>query len=131
MKVEGISLGWNCSGAIDGVKLGLRKTKENGYNTCPFDMMISNYIGLIECLKDDFKYFCDPNYLELRKAPKMSLHIPNQNDEEMWVYNTRYNFAFNHEAPGHGNLFLSEKWIGGIDHFVENNFENFIIRYNN
>jgi hypothetical protein len=109
----------------------MRTTKENGYKTGPFDMMISNYIGLIECIKDDFKYFCDPNYLELRKCPIISPHIPNQNDEEFWIYNTKYNFAFNHEAPGHGGLYLSERWIGGIDHFVVNNFENFINRYTN
>jgi len=130
LNMEGISLGWNCSGAIDGVKLGLRKTKEEGYKTCPFDMMNSNYIGMCKCIEDDFKYFCDPNYLELRKGPKMSVHIPNQNDEEYWIYNTYYNFAFNHEAPGHGSLYLSERWVGGIEHFVVNNFENFIIRYN-
>jgi len=131
MNIEGISLGWNCSPAQIGVKFGLRNIKNNGYKTCPFDMMISNYIGLIECIKDDFKYFCDPNYLELRKCPIISPHIPNQNDNEMWIYNTKYNFAFNHEAPGHGSLYLSERWIGGIDHFVVNNFENFINRYTN
>ena len=56
MKREGISLGWNCSAAQEGLYLGLRKGKSDGYNTCPFDMMISNYIGLCECIKDDFKY---------------------------------------------------------------------------
>jgi len=129
MNSVGISLGWNCGPAGDGIKLGLRKTKEEGYQTCPFDMMVSNYIGLCECIKDDFKYFCDPEYIQLRKAPRMSIHIPNQNDEEMWIYNTKYNFAFNHESPGHGNLYLGEGWVGGINHFVENNFENFIARY--
>lgn len=131
MKIEGISLGWNCSGASDGTKLGLRNIKENGYKTCPFDMMISNYIGICKCIEDDFKYFCDPQYLELRQGPLNSKHIPNQKDEEMWIYNTYYGFAFNHEAPGHGDLFLSERWIGGVNHFVENNFENFIKRYTN
>lgn len=130
MKIEGISLGWNCSPAQDGIELGLRKIKEQGYQTGPFDMMVSNYIGLCQCIEDDFKYFCDTDYLELRKGPKASLHFPNQNDEEFWIYNTRYNFIFNHEAPGHGNLYLAEGWVGGINHFVENNFENFVARYN-
>jgi hypothetical protein len=129
-KEQGISLGWNCSGSTDGVRLGLRDKKEEGYNTCPFDMMISNYIGLCECIEDDFKYFCDRDYLELREAPNISPHIPNQKEGEMWIYNTKYNFTFNHEAPGHGNLYMSEKWVGGIDHFVINDFENFIERYN-
>jgi len=128
MKREGISLGWNCSAAQEGLSLGLRKGKSDGYNTCPFDMMISNYIGLCECIKDDFKYFCNPNYLELRPAPKMSNHIPNQKDDEQWIYNTYYNFVFNHESPYHGNLHLNEMWTSPY-HFVENNFENFIKRY--
>ena len=66
MNSEGISLGWNCSAAQEGLVLNLRKNKNHGYNTCPFDMMITNYIGLCKCIEDDFKYFCDPNYLELR-----------------------------------------------------------------
>ena len=130
MTVEGISLGWNCSPAQDGVKLGLRNIKSNGYKTCPFDMMISNYIGLCKCIEDDFKYFCDPNYLEMRKAPQMANFIPNQNDDQMWIYNTYYNFTFNHESPFHGNLYLSEQWNGPF-HFVDNNYKNFIKRYEN
>lgn len=129
MNREGISLGWNCSAAQEGLFLELRKNKSNGYNTGPFDMMISNYIGLCKCIEDDFKYFCDPNYLELRPAPKMSKHIPNQKDDELWVYNTYYNFVFNQESPYHGNLYLNETWSSPF-HFVENNFENFIKRYN-
>lgn len=128
MNREGISLGWNCSAAQEGLALGLRKTKSNGYETCPFDMMISNYVGLCKCIEDDFKYFCDPNYLELRDAPEMGKHIPNQKDGEKWVYNTYYNFVFNHESPYHGNLYQNERWSGPF-HFVENNFENFIKRY--
>lgn len=128
MNREGISLGWNCSSAQEGLSLGIRKNKINGYSTCPFDMMISNYIGLCKCIEDDFKYFCDPNYLELRPAPEMSKHIPNQKDGEQWVYNTYYNFVFNHESPYHGNLYLNETWSGPF-HFVDNNFDNFIKRY--
>ncbi len=44
-----ISLGLNCSSAVYGTKKNLRKKKENGYNTCPFDLMLSSYSGLIEC----------------------------------------------------------------------------------
>ena len=59
----GISLGMKCDSAIWGVKNKIRDTKLNGYQTCPFDEMISNLPGIIECLRDDFKYFCDPEYL--------------------------------------------------------------------
>jgi len=129
MTKPGISLGWNCSAAQDGVRLGLRDTKTNGYKTCPFDIMVSNYIGVCKCISDNFKYFCDPNCLKLKEAPKMARHFPNQNDNEMWIYNTYYNFVFNHESPFHGDLYLKEHWSSPY-HFVENNFENFIKRYN-
>ena len=41
----GISLGWNCSLAMWAVENGLRKTKDNGYLTCPFDLMATNFKG--------------------------------------------------------------------------------------
>ncbi len=128
---EGISLGWRCEAAQAGVSLGLRKTKEYGYKICPFDLMVSNYIGMCKCINDDFKYFCDPNYLELRPALNLIKYLgPNQNDDELWLYNTYYNFVFNHESPFHGNLFLIEKWNGPY-HFVDNNYKKFIERYEN
>jgi hypothetical protein len=45
---EGISLGWNCSSAVYGVSSGIRNTKQNGYKTCPFDGMITNYKGIVD-----------------------------------------------------------------------------------
>lgn len=84
-------------------KIGLCESKGEGYLTCPFDLMVSNYIRLCECIKDDFRYFCDLNYLTLRECPKMKALLgDNQNDDELWIYNTYYNFAFNHESPDHG-----------------------------
>ena len=62
MKKIGISLGMKCDAAVWGISTGIRDTKANGYNTCPFDEMLSNYPGILECLRDDFKYFCDTNY---------------------------------------------------------------------
>jgi hypothetical protein len=98
--MEGISLGWNCSAAQYGTYSELRKIKSDGYKTCPFDMMISNYVGLYKCIDDDFKNFCNPDF----------------------------NFVFNHESPYHGNLYLNEQW-SSPNHFVDNNFEKFIERY--
>jgi len=129
MKIQGVSLGWNCTGAYEGTNLGLRDLAASGYLTCPFDAMNNNYIGLCKCLEDDFAHFCDPKYLEMRKAPYVDDLIRNQNKDELWIYNSYYGFAFNHESPGHGGLYLGEKWVGGINHFVDNNFENFIKRY--
>ena len=115
----GISLGWNCSSAMYGVGMKLREIKANGYNTCVFDEMNSNYPGIIQCIEDDFKYFLDLNYIELR------------NIGEMVIYNKKYKFWFNHESPGHANLYQTQNWPGGINHFVSNNFEKFIERYKN
>jgi hypothetical protein len=128
----GISLGWRCEASQILVRRKLRNTKIEGYMTCPFDIGITNYIGICKCIEDDFKYFCDPNYLILREEPKLKKILgDNQTEDQYWIYNTYYNFAFNHESPGHGNLYLSENWEGGINHFVNNNFQKFIDRYTN
>ena len=119
MNKIGISLGMKCDAAVWGVNNGLREKKTNGYKTCPFDEMLSNYPGVIECLKDDFKYFCDINYLT----------IINTTDGP-FIFNSKYKFAFNHESPGHDNLHITQKWDEGINHFINNNFANFIKRYN-
>ena len=128
-----ISLGWNCEAAINAVKSGNRKTKAQGYNTCPFDIAVSNYEGIINCLKDDFKFFCDTNYLKL--LPAQFDIPPGIFKNEKLIYNTRYNFIFNHESPdhgeGHGSLYKKEKWPGGRNHYVANNYNEFIIRYSN
>ena len=120
-----ISLGWNCSSATMGVDMGIRKTRAQGYLTCPFDEMNSNYEGVVECIRDDFRYFCDPSYLVLRTFPSDHTYYPG----ETLVYNTRYNFIFNHESPGHANLYVTQAWSGGINHYVDNHFERFIERY--
>jgi hypothetical protein len=116
MSSIGISLGWSCTPAVLAVKKGLRLKKAEGYKTCPFDMVISNYPGILECIRTDFKDFCDPQYLTLHHG---------------CIYHTKYNFCFNHESPDHANLFEIQKWEGGTNHFVSNNFANFIKRYQN
>jgi hypothetical protein len=120
----GISLGWKCSSASYGVDHGYRKRKADGYKTCPFDMMLNNYEGLVQCINDDFLYFCDTNYLELKKM----------GDDTVWkgetfIYNNKYKFIFNHESPGHANLYKTEQWTEGINHFISDNYKNFITRY--
>jgi hypothetical protein len=111
----GISLGWNCHSAVWGVEAGIRKRKGSGYTTCPFDMMVTNYKGIVDCLNDDFKYFYHENYLELIKEIK---------ENEYTIYNNKYNFGFNHESPGHADLYITESWPEGINHFINNNYHN-------
>ena len=110
----GISLGWNCHSSVWGVENNIRARKENGYQTCPFDIMVTNYVGICECINDDFKHLCDEKYLEMIKV----------SDAESTIYNNKYNFVFNHESPGHANLYLTENWEHGTDHYIINNYEN-------
>ena len=121
----GISLGWKCRSAEFAVQNRYRERKANGYNTCPFDLMISNYDGLVQCILDDFKYFCDTEYLELRKMGEDTLW-----KGDTFIYNKLYKFIFNHESPGHANLYINENWPNGINHYINNNYDQFCIRYN-
>lgn len=95
----GISLGWNCISAMDGVARGLRERKQNGYLTCPFDQAMTNYPGVIKCLEDDFARFLDPKYLTIIVDP--------ENNDSL-VYNTYYKFLFNHESPGHAGIYIHQ-----------------------
>jgi len=114
----GISLGNTCEPAEWGVNNGFRKRKEEGYQTCPFDLMVSNYKGIIECIYNDFADFYNPEYLSLVEI-----------DSERMIINLKYNFGFNHESPDHANIYLTENWPEGAMHFVNNNYSHFIERY--
>jgi hypothetical protein len=110
----GISLGNLCMSATWAVINGYREKKQDGYNTCVFDLMISNYNGIVKCILEDFNNFVDPNYLTI---------------ENECIINTYYNFLFNHEGPGHAELYIKENWPEGKMHFVNNNYAHFIERY--
>ena len=129
----GISLGWNCNGAVFGVKNGLREKKENGYLTCVFDEMVSNFPGIIKCIEDDFKYFCDVSYLELYKTKDLKdggIETLNKNGTgDIIIRNNYYHFLFNHESPGHADLYIHQQWKGGINHYIEDDYKEFIKRY--
>ena len=85
-------------------------------------------MAYLKCIKDDFKYFCSPEYLKVVtiKDKYYKLNLPLGSTI---IVNTKYNFIMNHESSGHGNLYLVEKWEKGRFHFEMNNFEEFIKRY--
>ena len=120
--MPGISLGWNCYSASHAVSIGLRTTKADGYNTCPFDEALTNYNGVVACIQDDFRKFLD---VELIETPDDSPYMAN----ELVIYNPHYKFIFNHESPGHGNLWRTQMWPGGKRHYIENDFKLFKERY--
>lgn len=129
MSTEGISLGWNCHSATTGVSMGIRRTKCGGYKTCPFDEMITNYAGIVQCIKDGLDDLYNTDYLELIKIPKESKWLNTNGDGDVMIYHTKYKFIFNHESPGHANLFVIQKWKGGANHYIANNYAEFVNRY--
>jgi hypothetical protein len=124
--MTGISLGWDCFSAIVGVIDNIRCKKEDGYKTCPFDLMISNYPGVVECIKDDFKDFCNPDFLLVTK--EIDLFRNTSNEALEVIYHTKYNFVFNHESPSE-YVIRNKNWSGGSHHYVKDNFQEFIKRY--
>jgi len=124
-----ISLGKNCQSAIVAVERGLRLRRDQGYKTCPFDLCVTNYDGMVKCIEEDFKHFCDSNYLELIQYSSKELYVENAREGEFLIKNTYYNFLFNHESPEHTTFYIDQKWSGGKNHFVDNNFKKFIERY--
>jgi hypothetical protein len=42
--------------------------------------MITNYKGIIECIKDDFEFLCDIKYLELIKISSKSKWLNTNGD---------------------------------------------------
>lgn len=125
MNSQGISLGWNCSSASWGVDTGIRGTRANGYLTCPFDEMLTNYAGIVECIRNDFEGFTDPANLMLKHIPSDAPYCAG----DSLVYNQKYKFLFNHESPGHANLYIDQNWAGGKDHYIRDNWKEFRERY--
>ena len=118
----GISLGWNCYSAVKAVEMGIRSRKADGYMTCPFDEALTNYPGIVKCIRDDFNSFFD---LELFEVPQTNPYCKG----DTLIRNTKYKFVFNHESPGHGDLWQKEGWPGGRKHFILNSYEKFKERY--
>jgi len=118
-----ISLGYNCDPRIY-LKNTLNITMANGYNTCPFDLCITRFESLYNCIETDFKYFFDDLKL-----------IPGQNADGdrsscgpggMNITNY-YNIIFNHEGSTHSHLFKDGKYEDLF--YIKNDFEEFKKRY--
>jgi hypothetical protein len=67
----------------------------------------------------------DTNHLRVVHLPPDAAHNPNDD----LIHHSKYKFWFNHESPGHANLYLSQNWPGGKNHYVANNYEKFRERY--
>ncbi len=109
-----ISLGWNCNPAILRGSNDLFK-KINGYKTCPFDLCVTPFYGLCQCLLDNF---------DRNKFFNLRVEYDPINKQECIL--NEYNMWFNHESEPKENdvnvLWHPGKW-------KENNYKLFIEKY--
>lgn len=87
--------------------------------TCPFDRMVTNMHGVLDCIKTDFKHFLDTKNLIMKPLQN---HLANS----FMLEHKLYNFRFNHESnsmPAH------KKRHGGAYHYTRDNFTNWTTRY--
>lgn len=120
-----ISLGNTCAPAVARAK-HLGQSKKTNYKSCPFDLMLSNVAGVIDCLNTDFKSFCLPEHLRIQDLGKEN------NEDRFIIRHIKYNWIFNHESfnRGEGYLYKREDWENGPNTYINNNFEKLISRYN-
>jgi hypothetical protein len=109
-----ISLGWNCDPAILRAT-NLLFTKINGYKTCPFDLCVTPFYGLCNCLLDNFD-----------RAKFFNLRVEYDPINKQDCILNEYNMWFNHESEKNENdenvLWHPGKW-------KENNYKLFIEKY--
>ena len=109
-----ISLGWNCDSAILRGSNPLFK-KINGYKTCPFDLCVTPFYGLCNCLLDNF---------DKKKFFNLRVEYDPINKQDCIL--NEYNMWFNHESEKNENdenvLWVPGKW-------KENNYKLFIEKY--
>jgi len=80
--------------------------------------MVTNLSGIIKCFEEDFINFYNHEYLDIFDYKGDNL-----------IRNKYYNFIYNHESPGHANLYITQGWKEGINHYINNNFYHFKKRY--
>jgi len=109
-----ISLGWNCSPAISRAN-DFNYRRQNGYLTCPFDLVVTPYHALCQCILDNF---------DRNKFFNLRIEYDPINKQECIL--NEYNMWFNHESEKLDNNDEIE-WHPGK--WAENNFKLFIERY--
>ena len=94
-----IPIGLNCQPRFYATQLNIKKKKKEGELSYPFDLCLSNYNGIVNTIKNEFKDFVNPFFLTI-----------NNN----YIEHKLYHNIFNHET----NI-----------SFSENNFELFCDLY--
>ena len=119
-----ISIGNNCNSRLF-LKNKLKITRENGYKTCPFDLCITSFESLYNCIETDFQYFFDNLHLIYGTNAK-GLRDSSCGKGEKDLTNS-YKMIFNHESTTHSHLFKEGK--NDDEYYIKNNFEEFKKRY--
>ena len=109
-----ISLGWNCAPAARRA-YDFNYNKCNGYLTCVFDMVVTPYQGLCQCILDNFD-----------RSKFFNLRIEYDHINKQDCILNEYNMWFNHESEKSEK---SEKYEWYPGKWAENNFKLFIERY--
>jgi hypothetical protein len=123
MKIIYISIGCQCSPRVY-IKNKLHLSKKKGYNSCPFDLCITPYQALYDCLKTDFQYFFEDLHLTpAGNAPGNRNHCGKGLED----IRNKYDMIFNHESPTHSHLFRDGK--NDDMFYVRNDFLEFKKRY--
>jgi len=118
-----ISLGYNCDPRIL-LKTKYNMTYQNGYTSCPFDLCITSFDQLYNCISTDFTHFLDKLHIipwenasgDRSRAGPGGTAITNA-----------YGMVFNHESSSHSHLF--REGCNDDLFFTRNNFANFKSRY--
>jgi len=134
-----ISLGHNCAPVSHYVTNEIMKKKSDGRLSCPFDLCVTTYTALCQCIENDFTNFFDIDLVD-------NIQINNNStDEDSFLFysntlnkpyndgmicNTNIGMWFNHESPGNTILSKIEKW-SSTDFYSMDNFHEFKNRYRN
>jgi len=118
-----ISIGCQCDSRVY-IKNVLNLAKKNGYKSCPFDLCITPFESLYNCIETDFKFFFD------------NLHtIPGTNadgdrsecGDGLLNITNYYGMIFNHEGSTHSHLFKEGK--NDDEFYIRDDFKKFKERY--
>jgi hypothetical protein len=119
-----ISIGCECSPRIY-IKHKLNITNHNGYKTCPFDLCITPFQSLYNCIKTDFEFFFD----NLHTIPCGSNADGDRSKcgDGLLNITNYYGIVFNHEGSTHSHLFKEGK--NDDDFYIRDDFKKFRERY--
>ena len=118
-----ISLGRNCEPRVY-LKNKLDLTKDKGYLTCPFDLCVSSFDSVYNCLSTDFKHFFEN--LELIRGANAEGDRSKAGNGRKNIKNS-YNIIFNHEGSTHSHMF--KEGTNDDEYYIRDDFKKFRERY--